>query len=86
VFDFVDLYVRIFHGCLKKGSNYSAYIIVEANVKVVGNIKVIGDQCPRIAASSSLLQNRFQAFIEIVTVLVAIEDIAPPDSASNDMV
>jgi hypothetical protein len=55
-------------------------------LKEVGNIKVIGDQRPGIAAGSSLLQNRFQAFNEIVTILVAIEDFTATDSASNDMV
>ena len=39
-----------------------------------------------ILASSSLLQNRFQAFNEIITILVVIEDIATPDSTGNDMV
>lgn len=32
------------------------------------------------------LKNRFQTINEIVTILVVIEDIATPDSASNDMV
>ena len=49
-------------------------------------VKVVRDQRPRIAAGSRLLQNHLQAFNEIVTILVVIEDIAPPDAARNDMV
>lgn len=45
---------------------------------------MVWDQRPCIEAGSSLLQNRFQAINEIVTILVVIVDIAPPDSASND--
>ena len=37
-------------------------------------------------AGSSLLQNRFQAFNEIITILVVIEDFEGPNSASNEMV
>jgi hypothetical protein len=37
-------------------------------------------------AGSSLLQNRFQALNEIITILVIIEDFEGPNSASNDMV
>jgi hypothetical protein len=49
-------------------------------------VKVVGDQRPRIASGSCLLQNRFQALNEIISIMVVIEDIATPDSARNDMV
>ena len=45
---------------------------LNVSVKEVGNIKVVGDQRPCIAVGSSLLQNRFQAINEIVTILVAV--------------
>jgi len=46
----------------------------------------MGGQRPCIAAGSILLQNRFQAFNEIVTILVVSKDFAAPGSVSNDMV
>jgi hypothetical protein len=48
-------------------------------------VKVVGNQCPRIAACLGLTQNSSQAIEKIIAVSIAKEDLLPSDPTPDDM-
>jgi hypothetical protein len=49
-------------------------------------MEMVRNQCPGKTGRMRLHDDGFQAFEELVTIMVVIEDIAATDSASDNMV